>query len=169
MPQYHYPIYDTAQLGTTANSEHTLFQSVQGSSTGGNAQLTNMRGNGQFPSTEGFEVHSIGVHMADVFTPDDIQGLFNGSYLRFELNNFKVLEIPLYKASDMNDVNAMYSEATATDFAYGGQSGAGFDLKIPIMINGGVSFIVTLFQGLAVDVADSAVVCVLDGILTTSN
>lgn len=163
-----YPIYDTALFGTTANTTHTLFQSGQGSSSAKGATITNARGSGQFPDRESFKVLRIGVHVDDIgLSDDDIQGLFMGSYLTFNYNNVKVMQAPTYLFSDKNDVQGIKTEASASAFDYFGQSGTGYMLTKPLVIQGGKQFNVEIFQALALDNANMDIKCVLYGELDT--
>lgn len=166
MAKLDYPIYDTAVFGTTANNKTTLFQSGQGSGGGNGEAITNMRGSGQFPDRETFEIMKIGIHINTIsLTDDDIQGLFVNSILTLNYNNVKMLQAPLYMFSDLNAVQGIKTESTASPFDMFGQEGKGYDLRKPLVIQGGKSFNVEILQGLAVDNASQNLYCVLYGML----
>ena len=163
-----YPIYDTALFGTVASTTHTLFQSGQGSSSTKGATITNARGSGQFPDRESFTVRRIGIHVDDIaLSDDDIQGLFMGALLTMNYNNVKVLQAPLYMFSDMNSVSGIKTEASASAFDFFGLDGYGYKLEKPLIIQGGKSFNVEVFQNLALDTTNMDIKCVLYGLLDT--
>lgn len=167
MAEFTYPLYDTARFGTTANTTHTLFQNGQGSNSGNDKTLTNMRGSGQLPDRESFTLRKIGIHIDDVgLSDDDIHGLFMSSVLTVYYNNVKILQIPAYMASDKNRVSGIKTESTASPFDYFGQDGDGFVLDIPRIIEGGKSFSVELFQALAMDSSNLSIKVVLYGDLS---
>jgi hypothetical protein len=168
MPTYDYMLYDTALFGTTANTDHVLFQEGQGTSASKGRTITNMRGGASLPTNENFVIHKIGVHIDDIMSEDDIAGLFFGSLLTLEYINQKVLEAPLYIFSDHNMFGGVQSQASASDFVSFGQEGMGYTFKSPRVLTGGESFKVTITQGLALDSASLDVKCVLYGELTTS-
>lgn len=169
MGQLHYPIYDTALFGTTASAEHVLFQNGQGSATNKGVGITNMRGNGQFPSSESFILNGFKVHVDDSLTADDIRDLFHGSILTFRYDNQTITQIPLYMASDKNAFSGVNNQGTAADFVALGQEGMGFMFALPINMEGGTGFDVTILQGKAVDNADMDIKVVMDGILTVNS
>ena len=168
MPNFDYTLYDTINFGTTANTDHSAFTAQQGSSAGGNKQLTNMRGNGALPSSESFEVKHIGFTVNDIITEDDMQGLFYGSVLTLTVNQVQVLQEPLANFSYRNAFGGVIAQTTAADFVGFGLSGEGRTLSIPIMLKGGVQFSFVVTQGLALDNASEAMFVQMRGILSTS-
>lgn len=166
MPTLDYRIYDTIDFGTTANSDHVAFQARQGSSAGGGKQLTNMRGNGEFPSRESFVCNWIGFTINDILSADDIKALFFGSVLTFTLNSSIVLQEPLANFSYRNAVGGFNNMTAAATLFNAGIFGDGRMLDPVIEIPGGVGFDVTVTQGVAVDSADLAMFLQLGGLLT---
>lgn len=164
MAKLDYPIYDTVDLSTTAGTDHVLFQTGQGSSATRTKEQTNMRGGGEFPSSEKFTIKGIGVHVdSSSFSDDDLQGLFVLSTLTLTYNNVKLLQAPAYLFSDRNRVGGVKTEATASSFDYFGQEGMGYMLSQPILVEGGKNLSVEFHQGLAVDTANIELKVVLYG------
>lgn len=163
-----YPIYDTVQLSDSAAQTHVLFQVGQGVDTNHQFPFTNMRGSGQFPDKEFFTVRKIGLHIDGVgFSDDDIQGLFINSLVTLNYNNVKVLQAPAYIFSDLNMVQGVKTESSASAFDYFGQAGNGFTLNETLTIKGGKSFNVEYYQSLAVDTDGLDLKVVLYGMLET--
>lgn len=161
-----YPLYDTAVFGTTASVENVLFQVAQGATAAATKSFTNSRGAGQLPNNESFECNEIhAMHDANVALADSLN-VWILSYLEFRVNDETLLLAPLRMFASKNSFGGHYSEVTPTAEAAIGLVGSGFMLPTPIIIPGGVSFRVSVFQGTALATANQAVRVVLNGTLT---
>lgn len=160
-----YGLYDTADFGTSANTEHTLFQNAQGSSSTQTKSKTNMRGSGSLPSNESFTIEEIHISSDFNLTAADYQNMWIDSYIEVRISDDTVLLLPLKNCASMNAFSGTYTQASAADEAVIGLMGNGLKLSNPITINGGESFRVSLYQGTALSAATGSVKCVLYGTL----
>lgn len=166
MAELDYPIYDTAFLADSAGVNHVLFQQGQGTGTNKTPQFTNMRGSGQFPDKESFELKGIGLHIDSTgFSKEDVADLFHGCYVTVTYNNVKIMQAPAYLFSDRNAYNGVVELASAAAFQAFGQEGKAYMLTKPVMVKGGKNFTLEFYQALAVDTANLDLKVVLYGTL----
>lgn len=169
MADTHSFLYDTALFGTTANTEHTLFQVAQGSTATATKAITNMRGAGQLPSVEKFRVDKIHVFADYNSAIADYIDVWVSSFIQFRVSDEILFESPLRMCASMNSFSGFYTQAAAAVEALIGLKGGGFDLKIPIMINGGTAFRVSVFQTTVLSTTSLGVKVALEGILSRPN
>lgn len=160
-----YDLYDTAFFGTTLATLYTLFQASQGSSSTLTKAVTNSRGAGQLPQNESFEVDWIGVFLDEIPVVGDAQKVWVDSYSEIRVNDETVLLTPLRRLAALNSFGGHFGQASAADLAAIGLNGLGFPLDIPIVIPGGTSFRVDIFQGTALASTTQSVRFVMSGIL----
>lgn len=167
MATIHYPLFDTAQFGTTGGAEFTLFQVAQGTTTQATESFTNMRGTGVLPNPESFTVKKIRVFPDYAVPRADVTAIWRGSYMQLRINDQIRLHIPLALAAS----NTAYSGADTTTAGANqnavGLIGDGFMLEQPLDIPGGTVFRVRVVQGAALATANGFIKVVLDGLLTT--
>lgn len=165
MPDFSFVLYDTAPFGATAGTDHVLFQVSQGADSTHTEAYTNSRGAGQLPTEEKFllkRLHAIIDHNTALA---DIPKIFNASYFELRVSDKIVFKCPLAMLSSKNSYGGHYTQAAAADEAVIGLDGEGYELEIPIEIQGGVSFRPKVYQGTAVT-ASSNIKIVLEGTLT---
>lgn len=165
MPDYSFVLYDTAPFGASAGTEHVLFQVSQGSDSTHTEAYTNSRGAGQLPTEEKMLVERIHVIVDHNTAIADVPKIFNASFLEIRVSDKTIFKAPLAMLSSFNAYGGHYSQAAAADEAVIGLIGVGYELKIPILIPGGVSFRIRVYQGTAVTAASNLKVA-LEGTLT---
>lgn len=166
MADYRYVLYDTADFGTTAGTNHLLFQIAEGADANHAEYRCNMRGNGVLPSEESFTVERIHVWNNSELPEADVQKLIDGTLLEVRVSDKTVLKIPLRLAISHTAYGGHYTQSTAGNRTIIGLEGEGFALSEPIQINGGVRFSVRVYQRLAMTASEEIVVA-LEGVLST--
>lgn len=163
---YNFAIYDTAVLGTTAKTVHTMFQVAVSQSATADRFYTNMRGNGIFPNQENFLIKKLFVFPDANFNEDDRENYFLNSYLSIIYKDQLVLSVPSRLAVGRASYGGHFTQGTAADEALIGLEGDGYMLELPLLIEGGNSFKVEYGQGVAMSAGSQNIKVVLDGRLT---
>jgi len=166
MTDFAYTLYDTAEFDDAADVEHTLFQVGQGADATHNKGFTNARGGGSMPGEERFEVKSIDVWLDADAIAADRENMWLASYLEFEVSDKTVLIAPLSQFAKNNSFGGFVGQAAAADEALIGRTGNGYHLEIPIILEGGNSFRVVVFQGTALATDPTNVKVALNGVLS---
>lgn len=166
MADMSYGLYDTALFGSTANTEHILFQVTQGSTTAATESATNMRGAGSLPQQEQMVVNKVGVFADYNSVTADYQNLWVSSFLEMRVSETRMLWLPLAACAQYNAFQGLYTQGTAANEALIGRIGEGYMLDIPIVLEGGTNFRVRVFQGTALSTTNLGVKVVLHGTLT---
>lgn len=165
MTDLSFVLWDTAIFGTVAAFEQALFQVAQGGDAIHTRSFTNSRGAGQLPANESMTVKHLGVALdANLLTADYIN-VWPLSFIEIRVNNETLFECPLRFLAKGNSYGGHYTEAAATNEAAIGLMGNGYDLEIPIEIEGGTAFKVNVFQGLALSAVSQPVRVALCGTL----
>lgn len=167
MADYDWLLYDSAPFGDAVGYME-LFQAAQGSTSTLTLGLTNMRGAGALPQNEQFtieEIHLVPDHLLD--QAESTNWMLLG-YMEIVLNNKTVFQAPLAMLVSHAGFVGEFHEDTNTDLAMIGRAGMGYKLTIPIVVPGGTSFKVIIYQGTVVTADNTYVKCVLRGKLTTS-
>ena len=144
-----WPIYDTQSMGTTASAKVTFFQTKETSATNG-VQDTNMPGEGTFPTTQSYELHSIAVIPQGTFAIDDLKKTLQQSVLVIKINDRRELVIPTIACASPGYISgfaALYGQSAATEDIAAGIAGSGFLLEDPLVIKGGDKFQVDVYAG----------------------
>jgi len=145
----HTTLYDTWQPGTTANAEATLFQTPQGGDATHNEQFTNMRGAGQLPSEEKFTLRNIKLIIDEQIAEADFDTRLYTSFIELRVKDKTLLKAPSAMFFAHSAYGGHFTQATAALTQAIGPAGNGFELRIPITIDGGVRFLVRCVQGAA--------------------
>lgn len=167
MPTRSYSFYDTATLANAANTVHEMFQVRQGGTTNATKFVTNMRGNGEFQSSETFELKGIKAFPNSVLALADMQSLLFASYVEIQYQDNIVFQCTLRECIALNHWGGHYSQAAAADGGAIGIQNDGYMLENPLTIQGGNSFRVLIGQGTALTTADDTLVVSLTGLYTT--
>jgi len=168
MADLSYQLFDTAPLGVAANTDHKLFQVLEGADATHTRDYTNSRGAGVFPQTEQFVIDHIGVTIDDAIVIADVDLITLESYLEVTVNNQTMLRSPLSAFIQHEGYFGHYTLAVAADRALIGRIGKGFRLAMPIVIKGGINWDVTIHQGVALSAVTNHK-CILTGTLTRPN
>lgn len=166
MAEYRYVLYDTADFGTTANTNHLLFQIAEGADANHVEYRCNMRGNGVLPSEESFVIDKIHVWNNGELADADVAKLCDGTILEVRVSDKTVLKIPLRLALSHAGYSGHFTQTTASNRVLVGLDSDGFTLSEPIQINGGVRFSVRVYQRQAMTSTEEIVVA-LEGVLST--
>lgn len=166
MADLHYVLYDTATFGTTAGTNHLLFQVGEGVDASHPESITNMRGNGSLPTEESFTLMAIHVWPEQEIGEADLYDLFDRCLLELRVSDKTLLKAPLRLFASHNAWGGQFTQATAANRAVIGVEGNGFTLQNPITIPGGTRFSVRLYQNNAFTSAVYVKVA-LEGVLTT--
>lgn len=167
MPDYRYVLYDTAAFGTSADTEHVLFQVAQGGDSTHTEDFTNMRGAGALPGEEAFSVDKISVAVDGVHGANeaDVAQIWDGAFIEVRVADKTVFKAPARLCAEASAYGGAYTQGTAADATFVGLLGNGYSLDIPIEIPGGTAFRVRLYQDTALTASTQVKVC-LHGILT---
>lgn len=165
MPDYYTTLYDTAVFGV-AVGESTLFQVVQGGDSTHVETFTNSLGSGQIPQDYQFTIQRIHAIVDVNAVAADIQNLPLKSFVEIRLKDTTVFKAPLQLLMSKSAYGGYFAQASAADEAIIGLSGDGFNLPIPIVVDGGVSFKVRVYQGTALANASQYLKIVLEGVLS---
>lgn len=168
MPDYSFSLFDTALFSTVDETDFPLFQVAEGGDATHVKAFTNSRGAGQLPSTEKFVIKHIEVYPNERLTIADAGVWFIDGYLSLEVSNREIFRVPLVSVIGGAQPTGHFTQAVAADLSSLQFNGKGYDLEIPIEINGGTPFKVVLHQGNVLAVASQAIVCELRGTLTTA-
>jgi hypothetical protein len=166
MVDFSYPLYDTAFFGTVAATLHTLFSQAQGASATLSKSVTNSRGAGQLPQNESYEADWLGIFLDEAGVLADVSAVWADSYAEFRVNDETVFLSPLRMLAAYNAWGGHYTQAAAADAARIGLMGDGLKLPTPIVIPGGTSFQVLIFQGTALSAVTQSVRFVMNGTLS---
>jgi len=158
-------LYDSVVYANSTNQTHTLFQVAQGADATHTRQFTNMRGSGSIPQSEKLVIKSIHAVLWGTVPKADLSDIWEGCTLELIISDENIFRYPLKFFSSLNSYSGAIQEATATDLTFLGLQGSGMMLNPNIILNGGDSFRVDVFQQNAVAVAENMWI-VLDGILT---
>ncbi len=142
-------LYDEATFGTSAVTEHQLFASALGSASARTRFVTNSPGNAELQNTQSFEIHNIKTWVDSEEILADLELIYPASYLRLNVLNKEVLQIPLQLCFGAGAWGGFYSEASGTLARLINTQGDGFKLTIPLVIPRGGRFEVYLGQSLA--------------------
>lgn len=164
MAQQHYPFYDTAILGTSAQVV-TMFTSPEGYDSTHQAEDTNMRLGGQFAGKQKFTLERI-IGFPDIELAEaDVQAIWKENYIKVIVENKNVLQVPLRLTAAHSSFGGHFTQGTAANRVDIGLNGVGFELRIPIVIMGGQQFKVELHQITVLSQATQLFKLVLDGLL----
>ena len=166
MPDYSYPIYDTALFGTTDNTTHVLFQIGEGGDATHVSDFTNMRGNGTFPQLEKFLIRKIGIMLETNATESDAEDWTLDGFLRMYLSNQIIFQAPLQMLVMNTSYSGHFTQAAAATRALIGRDGMGYMVDPMVLVRGGEAFKVEVYQGTVVAAANTRVKVILDGVLT---
>jgi hypothetical protein len=161
----HTTLYDTWQPGATANAESMLFQTPQGGDSTHTEAFTNMRGGGQLPSGEKFVLKKIKLIIDEQIAEADFDTRLFNAFVEFRLKDKTVFKSPASMLFAHSSYGGHFTQATAALTQAIGPMGTGFELEIPIVIEGGERFQVRCVQGAAFASAIDHKV-VLEGILS---
>lgn len=153
MATYDYDLFDTVPFGVAANKTFALFKTGECADATHTRSYTNMRGNGSLPVNEEFLVRSI--HLIAESAPPiaDVEALYTNNYLEFIYNNTSILRSPLRAFASLSDWSGQFNLAVAADQSIIGAVGMGRNLSIPILLKGGTSFEVDIFQSAVLSAA----------------
>lgn len=165
MPDFSYGLYDTIPLGTAADTTHTLFQVAQGADATHTKQFTNMRAAGQIPQNERLLIRRIYTTMWGTVVEADIPLLYDGNYLEFKISDELILQVPLVMTAYNNAYSGVITQGTAADGVNIGRMGLGYMFEPNVMLQGGDSFRVDVFQDNALSAAENMWL-ILEGVLT---
>jgi len=126
-----------------------------------------MLGAGSLPDKTNFTIQKIVIFPDDDFAIADLQDFLVDSYVEITLNDAQVFMSPLRSCVGLSSYAGHFTQAVAADEALIGLEGMGFELQEPIVVEGGVSFLVELGQGKALSAANMGVKVALYGILNT--
>lgn len=166
MADLRYFLYDTAVFGTTAGTEHVLFQVAQGGDATHTEDFTNSRGAGSLPSEERFVCDRIGVFVDAAIADAEVEKVFTGSFLEIRVADKSVFKAPLKVCAGYGGWSGHFTQATAANRALIGPAQGYCHLDIPIEIPGGTAFRVRVYQKTALAAAANVKV-VLGGVLST--
>lgn len=164
MPDLSYIFFDSVATGAAA-IDALLFQVARGADATHTEDFTNMVSSGAFPSGQKFVIEHIGVMVEPALTPADADALFHASILQVLINSQVDFWCPLASVVDMSAWSGFNNLAAAAGLQVTGSLGKGFDLKIPISVDGGVGFGVRIKTTVAT-VASSKLICALTGTYT---
>lgn len=161
----HTTLFDTWQPGTTAYATADLFQVAQGGDSAHNERFTNMRGAGQLPAGEKFEVRKIALMLDENLTEADLAEDLFGALIEIKIKDKLVFSCPARRLFAYSDYAGHFTQATAASRTLIGPSGQPFTLDIPLTIPGGTRFVVRAVQGTALaETRDIKVI--LEGVLS---
>lgn len=165
MPDYTYTLYDTAVL-SNAVTDQVLFQVSQGADATHTESFTNSRGAGQLPTGESFEVKKISATVdGNWVVADQINWILN-SFCEIRVSDLTVFKCPLAYLVDGASFGGLYTQASAAEESAIGYQGDGYELEIPIEIQGGVQFRVRIYGGTALSTTGRNVKITLHGTLS---
>lgn len=164
MADLSYVLFDTAPFGNAAGVEMLLFQVQQGGDSTHTEQFTNMRGPGFLPQKEIFVVDKISSVVDVVLAEADVQSWFRATFLEIRLNNQTYLKIPIVLTVDGSLYGGHFTQAAAANRALIGVQGDGYELKMPIKIEGQQPFVVRILQGTALAAANQFIKVCLHGV-----
>lgn len=163
MPQRSYSFYDTVTFSNSAKVEHQAFQNRQGTDAANDKYKTNARGNGEFPTNESFVLQKLLFYPDSVLTQADAEVYLNNSYIQIEVADTQVFQASLREVVALAAYSGQFSQAIAADDAMIGIQNNGYELEIPITIEGGNSFRILIGQGTALSTGASTFKIVMMG------
>jgi hypothetical protein len=164
MADLSYVFFDTVVTGT-AVFDALLFQVARGADATHTEDFTNMVSSGAFPAGQKFVIEHIGVLTEPAVTAADTDALFRASLLQVLINSQVDFWCPLAQVADKSSWGGYSNQTAAAGLQVTGNYGHGFDLKIPISVDGGVGFGVRIKTTVAT-AASSKLVCALTGTYT---
>lgn len=168
MPTIHTTLFDGWPVAAAALSpEQALFQVIRGGDAVHIDTFTNMRGAGQLPSTESFEIHRIDLLMDGVIVIADMDVFLAAALIELRLKERTVFSCPARHLLSSFRYSGAILAAAAIDAITMGANG--FALDIPIVIPGGVNFVVRAVQQPGAIAAAILLKVVLSGYLTTGD
>ena len=144
-----YVFYDEATFSTVAVTEHQLFATALGSANR-TRFVTNSPGASQLQNSQSFEIFCIKTWVDSIEIIADLEELYLGAYLRLNVANKEMLQIPLVLCFGAGGFQGEYHEATNTLSRLINTAGDGFNLMIPIKIPQGGQFELYLGQNNAI-------------------
>lgn len=165
MADLHYVLYDTATFGTTAGTNHLLFQVGEGVDASHPESITNMRGNASLPTEEKFTLYRIHVWPEQEIAEADLYKLTDQALLELRVSDKTLIKIPLRLALSHNAWGGHFTQGTAANRVAIGPEGNGFELQNPIDLPGGTRFAVRIYQDKAFT-ATCRVKVALEGVLS---
>lgn len=148
MPDYDWVFYDTATLATSAG-DIRLFDTPEGKDSSHNGDITNFQNNGQFPESETFTIREIGAYLdAEASEANSFLAWYK-QRLKITRNQSNILDVPLVYLASHDAWNGVVTQASAAAQNWIGRLGKGMMLETPIVLEGGVSFNVTINQFVA--------------------
>jgi len=161
----HTTLFDTWPIPVAAAPPALLFQVVRGGDAVHIATFTNMRGAGQLPSTEEFEIHKIYIIPDRQATVLDPVALLHQSLVELRIKERTVFSCP---ARYLCAGPAWQGMTVAVAFEAAELINEPFILDLPLTIPGGVSFVVECTPSAALfPAAIFNIVVVLEGYLNT--
>lgn len=167
MADYSFTLFDTALFSNVDEVDFPLFQVAEGGDATHVKSFTNSRGAGQLPSSEKFTLKHVEVYPNERLTIADAGVWFIDGYLSIELSNREIFRAPLLQVIGGAQPTGHFTQAVAADLSSLQFNGKGYTFEIPIEIMGGTPFKVVLHQGNVLGVASQAIVCALNGVLTS--
>lgn len=162
MPDLSWVLFDTAVFSTSANTAHELFQVSQGSDATHTEDFTNSPGAGSLPAGQKMLVKAIGVYPEHDITAAELVKIYNKSWLELKVSESVKLKLPISLLAAPQEFTGAVGAAAGSGLSW---SGPVYDLEIPILIDGGTQYKVTIMQVVATAAAEQLKVC-LFGILT---
>lgn len=166
---YFTTLYDSAALGTTANTEFTLFKVARGADSTHVEAFTNMRGAGALPAKETFVVWGYGITLDSVILEADINGWFAGGFVDVRINDQTRFYSPIQPLVDHIGFGGSDNQTAGATTNHVGLLGFGFmypDPSLRLTIPPAENFYVRLFQKTAISSSTLTVKVILYGVLT---
>lgn len=157
-------LWDVAAFGVAASTSHELFQNREGSDAANPKHKTNMRGAGSLPDNESFVIRRVHIYPDNELAEADLPLWLDSSFITINIADRDVFDCPVRNCASHASFGGIVTQAVAGDRALVGPSGDGYLLVNPIIIEGGRSLRVTVFQGTALSAAEDIRV-VLEGTL----
>ena len=158
----HTTLYDTWEPGTVANAEAVLFQTPQGATATATESYTNARGAGVLPTGETFTIKKIKLIIDEMIAEANFATRLYGAFIEVRIKEKTLLKAPASMFYAHSAYGGHFTQATLALTQSIGPIGEGLVLDIPLVIEGGMRFVVRCVQGAAFAAAISHKV-VLEG------
>lgn len=152
-----YVFFDTLPTGT-AVLDALLFQVARGGDATHTEDFTNGVGAGSFPQGQKMVVDKVGVLLEPAVTPADMDALMHASIFQIIINSQVQFWAPLALVVDNSAWNGFNNLAAAAGLQVTGMINDGYELKNPIVIEGGVNFSARIKTTVATAVTSKLVV-----------
>src|SRR3990167_10472451 len=161
MAKTDYVYYDTADVGTTANTDINFFSRSEG---GSGRAITNLETANEIPVGQVFTLNEIHIFTTGDVAGDDVYEIMEEGIFEILISgNRKFISPALLCATSSHYYIAVQDKTDATQLAFGTPTGGPYKFEKPLVIKGGENFRVIFTTGTTTPGDGAEVVIALRG------